>query len=85
MAVVIEIVFAVSYINSYLIAFIGVLSGSYSALVSFCFISRFHGIGIYCPTLQPSQELLAKVAKLLAKQGPFTSGLSKILVPGRYL
>lgn len=46
-----------------------------SALVSFCFISRFHfvrGIGdiLVCPTLQPSQEFSAKVVKLLAKQGP---------------
>ena len=53
-------------------AFIGLPNGTCSALVSFCFISRFRGIGdiLVCPTLQSSQEFSAKVVKLLAKQGP---------------
>ena len=56
-------------------AFIGLPNGSCSALVSFCFLLRFHfvrGIGdiLVWPTLQPSQEFSAKVVKLVAKQGP---------------
>lgn len=56
-------------------AFIGLSNGTCSALVSFCFMSRFHfvrGIGdiLVCPKLQSSQEFSAKVVKLLAKQGP---------------
>ena len=70
-----EFLLVVNYIKSYLMAFIGLPNSSCSALVSFCFISRFHfvrGIGdiLVCPTLQPSQEFSAKVVKLLAKQGP---------------
>ena len=61
--------------KSYFMDFIGLPNGSCSALVLFCFISRFHvvrGIGdiLVCPTLQPSQEFSSKVVKLLSKQGP---------------
>ena len=49
--------------------FIGLPNGSCSALVSFCFISRFYfvrGIG----DILPSREFSAKVVKLFARQGP---------------